>query len=107
MPTHYLRILTSFGFPKGSKTPQKWPFCHFLDTQEAVLGDLIFGGVNGKKIHKLHLGWKVDRQSFPTSYPALNLDSGKALKINLKVARHIEISGAAHWEFWPSFHSVT
>ena len=48
MPTNGQEILTGFGLPKRSKTPQKWPFCPFFDTQEAVLGELSFGGAKAK-----------------------------------------------------------
>ena len=50
MLTNFQEILTGFGLPKGSKTPQKWPFYPFFDTQEAVLGELSFGGANGSQI---------------------------------------------------------
>ena len=79
-------------------------FLPLLHTQEEVLGDFIFGGENGNQIQKFHLGWKVDRKGFPTSYLALNFDFRKALKISLKLVLCIEISGAAHREIWPIFH---
>ena len=55
MLRNYWEILTSFGPPKGSKIPQKCPLCYFLATQEAVLGELIFGGANGHQIKIFHL----------------------------------------------------
>jgi len=39
---------------KGKTTPNKCPFCHFLDPQEAVLGELISKGENGHQIQKFH-----------------------------------------------------
>ena len=102
-----LRILSSFGWPKGSKTPWKWPFCHFLYTQEPVLGDWTFGGSNGHQIKKFHLGWKVDRKVLPTSYHEINFDFGKFLQITSKVVLRIEILGAVHRGFWPIFHYTT
>ena len=54
IPSHGQEILTGFKLPKRSKTPQKWPFCPFLDTQEEVLGELSFGGENGGQIQSLH-----------------------------------------------------
>jgi len=47
MPTLGKENFSSFELPKGSKTPKKCPFCPLLATQEAVLGELIFGGANG------------------------------------------------------------
>ena len=64
-------------------------FCHFLDTHEAVLGDCNFGGANGHQIEKLHLGWRVDIQTFPTSPLVPHLDVGKCLKSGLKGALRV------------------
>ena len=61
IPSHGQEILTGFELPKRSKTPQKRPFFPFLDTQEAVLGELNFGRENEDQIQKFHLFWKVDR----------------------------------------------
>ena len=72
----------------------------------SVLGDWSFGGASGNQIQKFHLGWKLDRQGFPTSYHVLNLDFGKALKMSLKLVLRIEILGTVHREIWPIFHSV-
>jgi len=45
-----------------------------------MLGEWTFGEANGGKIEKFHLGWKVDRQTFPASTPGAHLDIGKASK---------------------------
>ena len=55
-------------------------FCHFLDTQEVVLGDCNFGGANDYQIEKFHLGWRVDIQNFPESPLVPHLNAGKCLK---------------------------
>jgi len=44
----------------------------------AVLGDLIFDRENELQIEKFQLGWKVDSNTFPTSYLAPDLETGKA-----------------------------
>jgi len=79
-------------------------FCHFFDTQEAVLGDCNFGGENGHQIHKFHLGWKVDIQTFPTSPILPHLDTGKCLKIWPKGALRVENQGATHQAIFTEFH---
>jgi len=58
---------------------------------EVVLGDLIFDRVNELQITKFHLGWNVDSNTFPTSYPAPNLDTGKASKSHLEVSLRISL----------------
>jgi len=55
MPTNGQEIFSSFELPKGSKTTQKCPFYPFLATQEAVFGELTFGGENGHQILKFYL----------------------------------------------------
>ena len=79
-------------------------FCHFLDTQEVVLGDCNFGGANGHQIEKLHLGWKVDIPTFPTSLLLPHLDAWKCLKSWLKSALRVENWGATHQGNLPDFH---
>jgi len=83
---------------------QKMTFCHFLDTQEAVLGDCNFEEANGHQIEKFHLGWKVDIQTFPTCLLLRHLDAGKCLKSWLKGALRVENWGATHQDILPVFH---
>ena len=56
-----------------------------------VLGTLIFDSANEFQIEKFQLGWKVDSNIFPTSYPVPNLDTRKAFKKHLKVALRISL----------------
>ena len=79
-------------------------FCHFLDTQEAVLGDCNFGGANGHQIEKFHLGWRVEIQKFPTSPRFPHLDAGKCLKSGLKGALRVEKWRATRQGNLPVFH---
>ena len=79
-------------------------FCHFLDTQEAVLGDCIFGGANEPQIEQFHLGGKVDIYYFPTSPLVPHLDAGKCLKSGLKGALRVEKCRATRWENLPVLH---
>ena len=79
-------------------------FCHFLDTQEAVLGDCNFGVANGHQIDKFYLGWKVDIQTFPTSPLFPHLDAGKCPKSGLKGALRVEKWRATCWENLPVLH---
>ena len=100
------KFLTSFGPPKEPKTPKKCPLCHFFATQEAVLGDFIFGGANGLQIKKFKLSQKVDSPSFPMSYSEPDLDFGKPSKTGLeKVLRIGEkfVSFACLLRISPSF----
>ena len=64
-------------------------FCHFFETQKAVLGDCNFGGANDHQIQKFQLGWKVDSQKFPTSLVLLSLDTWKCPKSGPKCARPV------------------
>jgi len=82
--------LTSFGPPKGPKTPQKCPLCHFLATHETMLGDCNFGGANELQIKKFKLFQKVNSHGFPTSYPAPDLDLWKPSKISWEKALRTE-----------------
>jgi len=59
-------------------------------TQEAVLGELTFGGVNGGQMEKFHLSWKVDRHKFTISKLGANLELRKAYKSGSKQVLHIE-----------------
>ena len=45
-----------------------------------VLGDLIFDRENELQIEKFKLGWKLDSNTFPTSYPTPDSNTGKASK---------------------------
>ena len=61
------------------------------------------------KLHpnpEIPLGLESRWAGIQTSYLELNLDFGKALKISLKVVLRIQVSGAAHREIWPIFHSA-
>jgi len=55
-----------------------------------VLGEWTFRGANGGQIEKIHLGWKGDRQIFPSSTPGAHLDVAKAYKSGSKQALSIE-----------------
>lgn len=83
---------------------QKMTFCHFLDTQGAVLGDCNFGGENDHQIEKFHLGWKVDIHKFPTILLLPHLDAGKFLKSGLKGALRVEIRRATHQDIFHILH---
>jgi hypothetical protein len=65
---------------KSSKYMQILTFCPYFELQKAVLGEMTFEGSNQLQIQKFRWGWKVDSQTFPTSYLAPDLDTGKALK---------------------------
>ena len=90
MLRNYKEILTSFGPPKGPKTPKKFPLRHFLATQEAILGDCNFGGENGLQIKKFKLFHNLDSQEFIMSYLVPNLDLGKPSKSSLEKALRTE-----------------
>ena len=80
-------------------------FRPFLDTQEEVLGECIFGGENGYEIKKFHLGWKVDIPKFPTSQPELNFDAMKCPKSGLKGVLGVEIWRTTHQGIFQFFIS--
>ena len=63
---------------------------------EVVLGDLIFDRVNELQIKQFHLGWKVDSNTFPTSYHTPNLDTWKASKSLLQNMLLIQGVRCAH-----------
>ena len=67
-----------------------------LGTFWPVLGDLIFDRENELQIKKFQLGWKVDSNTFPTSYPAPNSDTRKASKSLLQVRGFL--GSARLWE---------
>ncbi|WP_208081150.1 hypothetical protein, partial [Bacteroides uniformis] len=67
---------------------------------EVPLGECGFGGSNQLQIHKFHLGWKVDIQGFPTSYPELNLDTRKPFKSGAEVGAALFTLGLL---FLPTF----
>ena len=67
------QIFVEIWAPKSSKYSQILTFCPLFELQKAVLGDLIFEGSNQLQIQKFRLGWKVDFQTFPMSYPASDL----------------------------------
>jgi len=43
------------GHLNDKKHLKKFPLCHFLDPQEAIVGELIFEGENGHQIQKLYM----------------------------------------------------
>ena len=65
---------------KRSKCMQNLTFCPFFELQKQVLGELSFDRSNDLQIQKFQLGWKLDSQTFPTSYRVPNSDNGKASK---------------------------
>ena len=78
-------------------------FCPFFELQKAVLGDLIFEGSNQLQIQKFQLGWKVDFQNFPTSYPALDLDSREGPQKALPKGATSQARGATSQAKFASF----
>ena len=76
---------------KGQKTPKMCPLCHFLDTQEPVLGESTFEGGNDLQIRKFKVFQKLDRQGFPTSYRGPDLDEWKPTKSILEAALCIKL----------------
>ncbi|MCY6488199.1 hypothetical protein, partial [Actinobacillus pleuropneumoniae] len=55
--------------------------------QKDALGEMTFEGSNQLQIQKFHLGWKVDRPSFPMSHLAPDLDQWNPLKNSCEGAR--------------------
>jgi len=51
-PRKFHKFWKRSGSLKGHKTPKKCPLCHFLDPQEAVLGEMILEGANQLQIRK-------------------------------------------------------
>lgn len=94
------RNFTKFWASRRSKNKQKMTFYHLFDTQEAVLGDCNFGGVNGHQIPKFNLGWKLDIPSFPTSLRSPHWDTWKCLKSYSKCARPLENQRTTSWEIF-------
>ena len=82
---------------KSSKYIKKMTFCPLFELQKVTLGEMVFEGEKQLQIQKFHLGWKVDRPSFPMSHLALDLDQWNPLKICCKGARTWE-PGARTWE---------
>jgi len=70
---------------------QNLTFYPFFELQKPVLGELSFDRANDLQIQKFQLGWKVDSQTFPTSYFAPDLDTGKALKQSCECARPVRV----------------
>jgi len=75
---------------KSSKYIKKLTFCPLFELQKVTLGELTFEGSNQLQIQKFHLGWRVDRPSFPMSHIALDLDQWNPLKSCCKGARPLE-----------------
>jgi len=68
-------------------------FCPLFELQKVTLGEMVFEGSNQLQIQKFHLGWKVDRPSFPMSHRAPDLDQWNRLKNSCECARP-ELPGA-------------
>ena len=79
---------------KSSKYMQILTFCPFFELQKAALGEMTFEGSNQLQIQKFRWGWKVDSQTFPTSYLAPDLDTRKAFKHSCQCARPLQGRGA-------------
>ena len=75
---------------KSSKYIKILTFCPLFELQKVTLGELTFEWSNQLQIQKFHLGWKVDRQSFPMIHLALDLDNWTPLKKCCKGARPLE-----------------
>ena len=72
-------------------------FCPLFELQKVTLGEMVFEGAKQLQIQKFHLGWKVDRPSFPMSHLAPDLDQWNPLKSFCKGARPFE-QGARPFE---------
>jgi len=79
-------------------------FCPLFELQKVTLGEMVFEGAKQLQIQKFHLGWKVDRPSFPMSYLALDLDQWNPLKRCCKGARTRETGGADMRENFARIH---
>jgi len=66
---------------------EKMTFCPLFELQKVTLGEMVFEGSNQLQIQKFHLGWKVDRSSFPVSHLAPDLDQWNPLKNSWECAR--------------------
>jgi len=62
-------------------------FCPLFELQKVTLGEMVLEGSNQLQIQKFHLGWKVDRPSFPMSHLAPDLDQWNPLKNSCECAR--------------------
>jgi hypothetical protein len=62
-------------------------FCPLFELQKVTLGEMVFEGAKQLQMQKFHLGWKVDRPSFPMSHLAPDLDQWNPLKSCSKGAR--------------------
>ena len=76
-----------FWASKSSKYIKKMTFCPLFELQKVTLGEMVFEGAKQLQIQKFHLGWKVDRPSFPMSHLAPDLDQWNPLKSFSKGAR--------------------
>ena len=82
-----------FWASKSSKYTWKMTFCPLFELQKVTLGEMVFEGSNQHQIQKFHLGWKVDRPSFPMSHLEHDLDQWNPLKNSCDGARP-ELPGA-------------
>ena len=80
--------------PKSSKYMQILTFCPFFELQKVALGEMTCEGSNQLQIQKFQWGWKLYSQTFPMSYLAPDLDTGKALKQSCQCARPVKVRGA-------------
>ena len=53
---------------------KKMTFCPLFELQKVTLGEMVFEGAKQLQIQKFHLGWKVDRPSFPMNHISPDLD---------------------------------
>ena len=93
-----------FWASKRSKYMQNLTFCPFFELQKPVLGELSFYRANDLQIQKFQLGWKVDSQTFPTSYPAPNYYACKCLKQSSQCAQPVRQMCATCQANFARFH---
>ena len=79
------------------KIQPNFDFLPLFWAAEVVLGELTFDYANDLQIKKFQLGWKVDSETFPTSYPKPHSDTGKASKQGSKVRDPLSWMCAIRW----------
>lgn len=87
------RFYEELGFQK-LKIHANFDFLPLFELQKAALGEMTFEGSNQLQIKKFQWGWKLDSHTFPMSYLAPDLDTGKALKQSCQCARPVKVRGA-------------
>ena len=70
-------------------------FCPLFELQKVTLGEMVFEGAKQLQMQKFHLGWKVDRPSFPMSHLAPDVDQCNPLKSCSKGRGSESTEGAA------------